>query len=492
MADNSVSESEAKRASRATKRMRVAMSDTYRYMISAVILCAGVAMCYGLSLLKEKPKEQSTEQLIPLVATGSVQPYSGQIDMEVSGSVVPYREIRVAAKVMGNIVKKYDDCEAGNFVTAGTPLLEIDPADYANQLATAKAELDQAEKSIAENAQEIAAAEDALRLAERDLKIAQSEFQRSQRIKAALSKAEFDQAKRNLLNSETQVNNRLNGLKLAKSRTDRMKAAVRLAETKVKGSQTNLNRATVVAPDDGIIVNESVQEGDFVSMGSPLLTFEDTRKSEVICNLSPRDLDWIRTNSTLTDQLKKEIEQNQSLAAYYLPKTEVAIYETDDESVVWQGKLERFDGIGRDNATRTIPTRITVANPVVKSGDNIHALVRGMYVKCKIQVQVSAGDSSKRFLAFPAVALRPGGFVWIIVKDKLKKVDVQIVDRTEIGAGEDARKIIVIRHLDGSLQPEDLIVTSPIPEAVDGMEVQTQSVQDRKKASLDRTVPPAA
>jgi multidrug efflux pump subunit AcrA (membrane-fusion protein) len=492
MADNSVSKSKAKRAPAPASRSPSKLPDLYRYIISATILGAGIGLCYWLSTLKEKPKEQSTSQLIPLVATDSVQPYSGQIDMEVSGSVVPYREIRVAAKVMGNIVKKYDACEAGNFVTAGTKLLEIDPSDYANQLATSKAELEQAKKSLAENAQEIAAAEDALRLAKRDLSIAKAEFQRSQRIKSALSKAEFDQAKRALLNSETQVNNRENNLKLAKSRTQRLNATVRLSETRVQGAETNLARATVTAPDDGIIVDESVQEGDFVSMGSPLLTFEDTRKSEVICNLSPRDLDWIRTNSTLTQQLKDEIEQNQSLAAYYLPKTDVAVYESDNERVVWKGKLERFDGIGRDNATRTIPTRIVVEDPVVKSGDTIHALVRGMFVKCKIQVQVSAGDSEKRFLAFPAVALRPGGFVWTIADNKLKRIDVQVVDRTEIGAGDDAEKIIVIRHLDDSLQPDDSIVVSPIPQAVDGMEVQTEDLPGYKKASLEKEDDPAA
>ena len=126
-----------------------------KYLISIVILAGGVAICFGLSSLAEKSEEQASEQLVPLITTEAIQPYAGQIDMVVSGSVVPYREIKVAAKVNGNVVKKHPNCEAGNFVKAGEPLIEIDPADFQNQLDLANAELEQAQKLLAENEVEI-------------------------------------------------------------------------------------------------------------------------------------------------------------------------------------------------------------------------------------------------------------------------------------------------------------------------------------------------
>ena len=232
----------------------------------------------------------------------------------------------------------------------------------------------------------------------------------------------------------------------------------------------------MVAPDDGIIVNEAVQEGDFVSMGNPLFTLEDTRRSEVLCNLSPRDLAWIRQNSPLSEEAQQKIEQNQSLAAYYLPKTDVSIFEPDTKNVVWKGTLERFDGIGRNNVSRTIPTLISVAEPVIQTdNNNIHALVRGMFVKCQINVQVSADDADRQFLAFPAVALRPGNFVWTVTDNKLTKVPVEIIDRTEIRIGDQLQKIIVVRATDSSLQPGQEVVVSPIPQAVEGLKVQIKT-----------------
>ena len=475
MTENSVSKTET--ANRQFNRSSGSL-EVVKYLISIVILAGGVAICFGLSSLAEKSEEQASEQLVPLITTEAIQPYAGQIDMVVSGSVVPYREIKVAAKVNGNVVKKHPNCEAGNFVKAGEPLIEIDPADFQNQLDLANAELEQAQKLLAENEVEIAAAETGVKLATRDYNIAKAEFERSQRIRSALSKSEFDQARRNQLNSETQLRNRQSSLKLVRKRIDRLQASIQMSNSKVDAAQTNLQRATVVAPDDGIIVSEAVQEGDFVSMGNPLFTLEDTRRSEVLCNLSPRDLAWIRQNSPLSEEAQQKIEQNQSLAAYYLPKTDVSIFEPDTKNVVWKGTLERFDGIGRNNVSRTIPTLISVAEPVIQTdnnNNNIHALVRGMFVKCQINVQVSADDADRQFLAFPAVALRPGNFVWTVTDNKLTKVPVEIIDRTEIRIGDQLQKIIVVRATDSSLQPGQEVVVSPIPQAVEGLKVQIKT-----------------
>jgi multidrug efflux pump subunit AcrA (membrane-fusion protein) len=445
-----------------------------KYAISIVILAAGIAVCMLLAGLKEPPKKQSTEQLVPLVTVESVSPYAGQLDLVVSGTVVPFREVRVAAKVSGNVIKKYPECEAGTLVTKGTPLLEIDPQDYEIQLKTQKAELEQAEKALAENQVEIASAQESVQLAQRDFKIAQQEFERSKRIRQALSKSEFDQSQRNLLNSETALKSQQSKLRLIEKRVERLAAAIRLSKTRVTGAETNLGRATVVAPDDGIIVSETVQEGEFVSPGSPLFTFEDTSRSEVICNLSPRDIDWIRANSPVDKDVAQRHKENRSLAVYYLPKTDVEIYEPANQDITWQGNLERFDGVGRDSRTRTIPARITVPQPVIEQQDGIHALVRGMYVKCKVKVQVSAGQQDRQFLSFPSTALRPGGYVWVVADGKLKRVNVEVVDRANTRVDDDLIKSVIIRRSEDSLQPNDQVVVSPIPQPVDGLDVQTE------------------
>lgn len=464
-------------------RQTDAVWEAGKYITSVLVLLAGAASMVGLAMLKKEPADQPKDQLIQLVSTVNVESYAGELDMVVSGSVVPFREIRVGAEVSGNIIKKYPACEAGNFVRSGEKLFEIDPKDYELQLETRKAEVAQAERMLNETEKELEGAQKNLLIAEKDYQIARSEFDRNQRIKQALSSAELDQSKRNLLNIESSLTTRKNALDLIAARVDRMQAAVKLSKSQLDRADLNLKKTVIVAPDDGIVVMESVQEGEFVNTGMQLLTIEDTRKSEVICNLSPRDLEWIRKNSPLDPEAAKKIEENSLLAVYYLPKTAVSIFEPENEDIVWNGVLERFDGVGRDNRTRTIPTRITIAKPVIEVDDRPHALVRGMYVKCRITVPVSAGDDGQRFAAFPEVALRPGGYVWSLTDDrKLKKVPVTVVDRGTRLVGNAPEKFVVLRLDENSLRVGQAIVETPIPQAVEGMVVQLEGEEVKGEA----------
>ena len=86
-----------------------------------------------------------------------------------------------------------------------------------------------------------------------------------------------------------------------------------------------LRRTKIVAPADGVIVSESVQQDAFVRQGERVLQFENTDVSEVRCNLTTTDLDWIRLNSRDREAAK---------SIYQLPKTDVKIYDTAEPDVV--------------------------------------------------------------------------------------------------------------------------------------------------------------
>ena len=105
MTENSVSTTDTNNPNRSSTPR--GLGEWVKYALSILILAGGVAIYFGLSSLAKKSEEQASEQLVPLISTEAIQPYAGQIDMVVSGSVVPYREIKVAAKVNGNVVKKH-------------------------------------------------------------------------------------------------------------------------------------------------------------------------------------------------------------------------------------------------------------------------------------------------------------------------------------------------------------------------------------------------
>ena len=213
-------------AANRTKQNRNGMPEIVKYLISAIILGAGAAGYFGLTLLKEPTKKRDSDALIPLVKTTEVGEYSGNLDMLVSGTVVAFREIKVAAEVGGKITKKYPEFEAGNYVSRGTKLLDIDTEEYQLDINTSQREFEQTERSMGETEEDIRGAVKNLELAKTDLQLQQREYNRIVRLRSVLSASEVDAAKRALLNSQTQVSNRENALKKLKASKERIKSTV--------------------------------------------------------------------------------------------------------------------------------------------------------------------------------------------------------------------------------------------------------------------------
>ena len=225
-----------------------------------------------------------------------------------------------------------------------------------------------------------------------------------------------------------------------------------------------MSRTSVVAPDNGIIVSDNVAQGDNVFRNGQLFTLEDTSCSEVRCNLTPGELNWLRLNSASGGEVDAQ-------HLYRLPKTEVEIFEKSDPSFVWKGVLERFAGNGRDELTKSIPCRIAVANPITTANGKSKALVRGMYVKCRIVVPLQKSTAEQVYGWFPEIAVRPGDYVWVVRDKKLHRFDISIVDRTQQEVDGKLQDITVAVLPSEGIKLGDSIVVSPIPQPTEGSPV---------------------
>jgi len=143
-------------------------------------------------------------------------------------------------------------------------------------------------------------------------------------------------------------------------------------------------------------------------------------------------------------------------------------YELGGRRYQWQGVLSRFDGIGVDERTRTVPCRVLVANPrdvqILKSGEGTSnvvgppALVRGMFVT--VSVHAKPGTA---LLEVPQRAVHPGNTVWQVVDGKLSIRKIRVADSTDD---------LVLVYSDASgLQPGMKLVSSPLTLATEGMAV---------------------
>lgn len=344
----------------------------------------------------------------------SLSELSSTLNIPVNGTVVPFREIQLAAEVAGRVVEKNLDVQSGNFIKKGEVLFRIDPRDYELEIERLEGRRDQADASIKELEQEIENAQRLLEVAEEDYALAEADVQRFNSLRQGItSAAELDRAKRTRLNAMNQRVGVQNQLATLRSQRSRLQLSLKLAETELDQARLNLTRTEIKAPVDGIIVAEQVEEDSYVQRGTPLVTIEDTENVEVATNLRMDQLYWVLDKNALSaDQLVNAAQASR----YELPKLPVKVqFELSGrESLVyeWIGILDRYDGAGLDPQSRTVPVRVLVqepekftingrpANTSASSGPS--TLVRGMFVNVSIQTQPAT-----QLLLVPKLSVKP-------------------------------------------------------------------------------------
>jgi multidrug efflux pump subunit AcrA (membrane-fusion protein) len=403
-------------------------------LVPLALVGVGVGAYVAMGEVKAKPAQQSGKDTIsklrklPIVAVGSIASSESleSLDVSISGTVVPFRQINLAVEVAGRVRLKSENCQIGRFVKQGDVLFELDPTDFELEVERLQAMRESEYAQQRELDQEISNANNSLSLAEEELAIQERELKRLGTLpKGFASDTELDQARRQKVASANQRLTIQNQLQMFETRRTRLKLAERLAAAQLQQARVNLERTKIVSPIDGVIVTESVQTDSFVQRGATLCVIEDTQCVEVSCNLRTDQLLLVleqRSDDPKSDPSSRVVHGS----SYELPKTDVTVsYRVtgrEDISYEWKGHLSRYEGVGLDPQSRTVPIRIRVDNPreVYRNGTLIDeqsngglpALVRGMFVECNIHT-----DTPRNTILIPKLGLKPGNQVWKFVRD---------------------------------------------------------------------------
>ena len=139
-------------------------------------------------------------------------------------------------------------------VKQGEVLVELDPADYRSRAEAARATLELQKAT--------------LRLTESELKRARSLYEQD-----ASSAERYDKAL---------------------SAHDISRAQVKLAEEQLRQAELNLGYTRIIAPSDGFITKKSVQTGNQIKDGQPLMAVVDLDNLHVIANYKETEMERIR------------------------------------------------------------------------------------------------------------------------------------------------------------------------------------------------------
>jgi membrane fusion protein (multidrug efflux system) len=189
---------------------------------------------------------------LPSVSAAAVESVDLQEEIRASGDLNARLHTTIAAEVEGRITGISVD--EGGRVEKGKVVLEIDPQRHRLELAAGRAQLAQAEANLVKDRR-------------------QTERIRKLRTQNVASDQQLEEA-------ET-------ALTLARSRVDAQRAALGVIERA-------LADASVTAPFAGMIARRSVQLGEFVQPGKPLVELVALDPLEVVFSLTELDTERVR------------------------------------------------------------------------------------------------------------------------------------------------------------------------------------------------------
>lgn len=447
-----------------------------RIVLPLIILVAGVAGFFALGKKPDEKTKKPQELGVPEVKVVQVDRHEGTLDIGVDGQAVPYREITLSAEVAGKIVYKAEAARAGRFAQKDSVLLRIDDYDYAIMVQQLETEVEQADVSVQELDEEIAGSQRLVGLAQDQVGLAEKDYNRYVDLhgRGASTDTEMDRSQRDLINAENSSTTVRNQVNLLKTRRSRVVQAQTLTELKKKKAKYDLERTSIAAPVNGVIVQDSVEQGDYVTIGTPLLTIEDTTTIEVKCNLQMDELYWV-WDQAAADNSDRGISD--SGEDYQIrPTRATVVYRLEGREYVWDGELWRIDGVGLDEKTRTVPCRVIVRDPqsvwIMRGGQRRRAtggppaLVRGMYVDVVVHTK-----PSQSLLQIPQRAVRPGEEIWLarpLTSDERKAATGEATEAThaleivKVDVIESTGDRAIVRSDAKELSAGDLVVVSPL------------------------------
>ncbi len=457
------------------------ITPLFRALIPLGIVAGGIGGMLALGSrdpLIEEPRSYAEQRALTTV---SLEAFEDAWELEIDGLVRPFREIEVCTEVAGRIRWKSEDCHAGHFVRAGTPLIEVDQAEYRLEVQRSERQLEQARVDLEEHDVEFANIRSLLELAQRDLQLERKEQHRFSELslRHAASQSELERTERATIASEQMVQDLENRLQSLRVRRPRLVSGVELAGNLLERARLELERTRIMAPVDGVIVQDLVEQDGYVQKGQPLFRIEDTSRIEVQSSLRMDQLYWLWSQQAPQSDVLFEPDQ-----AYRIPTTRATVITQiaglPDLRFTWQGELNRFDGIGLDERTRTVPCRIVVDQPrqvsvVNRAGDAVvspgspPALVRGMYVTVLLHV-VPQGE----LVLIPETALLPGKRVWSVRDGRLVQLGPLVLIRRLTRATSAGHSVSywLAPLAENGLVPEEQLVFHPIGDLQQGSPVQ--------------------
>ena len=263
-------------------------------VVVLVVIAAGAAAYGWWSLRDDEPAYRHAN-----VERGGVT-----AAVSATGTVNPVTAVQVGSQVSGQLKEIYVDFNSE--VKKDQIIARIDPDSFALRVNQAMADVEAARATVLTQLANIAALQAEVSRAKVTLAEAEREFQRNKLLfeKNFVSAAARDKAQAAFETAQELVKTAQAQLAVGEAQVRNVEALVKQREAQLAQAKVDLERTTIRAPVDGIVIKKSVEPGQTVaaSLQAPELFViaQDLREMQVDTSIDESEVGRIRVGQTAT------------------------------------------------------------------------------------------------------------------------------------------------------------------------------------------------
>jgi multidrug efflux pump subunit AcrA (membrane-fusion protein) len=401
-----------------------------------MVIALAVAIVVAVTLVKSKtPLEHVAVEMpsrsVEVVSAGEI-PFRSRVTAY--GNVEPAITLHSMAELSGKISYVHPNLKSGETIPAGTLVVRIEAEDYALSLKQTEEDLK-------------ASARRSLELAQKNLEVGEAELARVRDVyqKQLVAKSALDAEEQKTIQLRQQVEDLQGRIDGYASRRQSIEAQIARAEQEVQNRRTILGRTEITLPFDARIGAVSVDQNEFVSVGSLLFEAIDLKGVEISAQLSIGSMRKLISHLENRTMITRQFIQTGGRINESLGLDASVRLVNDMPEAVWEARVLRISE-SIDPTRQTLGIVVGVDNPYEKIIPGRRPpLLKGMYTAVDLYAP------ERPAMVIPRRAVHEGRVYIADADDRLeiRPVEIQQVqgDLVIVGGGLAAGERVIITDL---------------------------------------------
>lgn len=442
--------------SKQTKKAPVrAKQVLIRIIICLIVLLFGILSMNRLSALKKPPVEvKRTEQALQVEGT-IVKIEDINVILTGYGEIKALNTVSISPEISGRVVHVHPRLDSGEIIPRNAILFKIDSRVYAATLEEANASLQQLKNTVLRLEKQFALDRDRQKTIERNQDLAQLEFKRIKELYEANdvgTRSGVDKAEQSYNAALDRADQMSRALALYPLQIQEVKSSIEAAKARLTIAKVNLLRCRVTSPFTGRIKNASIEIGQYVTPGQPVVSMADDSLLEIQVSLDARDArQWLLFDNTPAE----------SLTTWFSKPTPVVCklrWTENPEAELWAGIMDRVVQFDPQTRTLTVAVKLDTFSPQLDATSPF-PLVEGMF--CIVDIP---GKTLRNVVRLPRWSVSFENTVYILNDEsRLKTVPVTVIyaegENVFVSQGLSPGQTVVTTRLNDPLENALLAVT---------------------------------